>query len=344
MATGSVHSSVGDGDVFAAAKETAADAGTKSATGSGHRAALDGDVFAAAPAAAAADAGTIFATGSGHRAALDGDVFAAAPVAADAGTIFATGGLQAAGFFIIVLQGQRACGVRGVFFKARPVSAAFQLVIAVQLDLHIAVSLNAQGGFSFYSSPWDSGVAHIDLYVFQGELQRRGSVVDHRNDVFAKAICRGRGCRGSISRGCLLGLGLSVCAFLLLSALLPVSVLRLLGALRLVCIFRFLSVLRLVCAFRFLSALRLVGSFRFLSVLRLGRLVVFLYHRAKAGVLCCGAFQVALQRGGGLFIGGDDDLIIVPNLLCLTVALLDGLFAMLIFGDGNIAVVDIVGP
>ena len=43
-------------------------------------------------------------------------------------------------------------------------------------------------------------------------------------------------------------------------------------------------------------------------------------------------------------MGGDDDLIIVPNLLCLTVALFDGLFAMLIFGDGNIAVVDILGP
>ena len=340
MATGSVHSSVGDGDVFAAAKETAADAGTKSATGSGHRAALDGDVFAAAPAAAAAaDAGTIQTTGSVHRAALDGDVFAAAPVAAaDAGTIFATGGLQAAGFFIIVLQGQRACGVRGVFFKARPVSAAFQLVIAVQLDLHIAVSLNAQGGFSFYSSPWDSGVAHIDLYVFQGEVQHLiGTFVDHRNDVFAKAISWGRGCRGgSSSRGCLLGL--------LVCALLPVGVFRFLSALLPVGSFRFLSVLRLVCAFRlvcifrFLSALRLVGVLRLLSVLRQGRLVVVLYHRAKAGILCCGAFQVALLRGDGLLTGGDDDL---TTVILGRSVLLDGL-AMLIFGDGNIAVVDIV--
>ena len=241
--------------------------------------------------------------------------------AADAGTTFATGGLQAAGFFIIVLQGQRACGVRGVFFKARPVNAAFQLVIAVQLDLHIAASLNAQGGLSISRNA--SGVAHIDLYVFQGELQRRGSVVDHRNDVFAKAICRGRGCRGSISRGCLLGLGLLPGAFL------PVGVFRFLSALRLVCIFRFLSVLRLVCAFRLLG------------VLRLGRgsgLVVVLYHRAKAGVLCCRAFQVALLRGDGLLTGGDDDL---TTVILGRSVLLDGL-AMLIFGDGNIAVVDIV--
>ena len=328
MATGSVHSSVGDGDVFAAAKETAADAGTKSATGSVHCAAGDGDVFAVAALTAAADAGTIQTTGSVHRAALDGDVFAAAPVAAaDAGTIFATGGLQAAGFVFIVLQGQRA--FRGVFFKARPVSAAFQLVIAVQLDLHIALSLNAQGGFSFYSSPWDSGVAHIDLYVFQGEVQHLiGTFVDHRNDVFAKAISWGRGCRGgSSSRGCLL-----VCVFL------PVSVLRLLSVLLLVGSFRFLSALLPVGAFR------LVCIFRFFSALWLGRLVVVLYHRAKAGVLCCGAFQVALQRGGGLFMGGDDDLLIVPNLLCRIAALLDSLFAILIFGDGNVAVVDVVGP
>ena len=213
--------------------------------------------------------------------------------------------------------------------------AAFQLVIAVQLDLHIAISLNAQGGFSFVTSPWVSGVlsgvAHIDLYVFQGELQRRGSVVDHRNDVFAKAICRGRGCRGSISRGCLLGLGL------LPGVLLPVSVLRLVSVFLRLVVLRLLSVL-LVVVLRLLSALLLVVVLRLLSILLL---VVFLYHRAKAGVLCCGAFQVALQRGGGLFMGGDDDLLIGPNILCLFVALFDGL-AILIFGDGNVAVVDII--
>ena len=244
-------------------------------------------------------------------------------------------------------------------------SAAFQLVIAVQLDLHIALSLNAQGGFSFVTIPWVSGVlsgvAHIDLHVFQGEVQHLiGKIVDHRNGVAPKAISlsvhRSRGCRGS-SRGCLLGLGLSVCAFLpvsvlrLLSVLLLVgsfrflSVLRLVCAFRLVCSFRFLSALRLVCAFRFLSALRLVGVLRLLSVLRLGRgsrLVVFLYHRAKAGILCCGAFQVALLRGDDLFFGGDDDLTTVLNGFIF--ALFDGLFAMLIFGDGNVAVVDVVGP
>ena len=281
--------------MFAAAAVTAADAGTKFVTDSGHPAALDGDVFAVAVAAAVAAA------------------------AANAGTTASSFGSQAA-VFIIVLQGQLACGGGGVFFKARPVKAAFQLVIAVQLDLHIALSLNAQGSFSVFKIRINvaSGAAHIDLYVFQGELQRLiGKVVDHRNDVATKA--RGRGCSSSC-RGCLLGL--------LVCALLPV------GA------FRFLSVLRLVCAFRFLSALLLVVVLRLLSILLL---VVFLYHRAKAGILCCGAFQVALQRGAGLVKSGDDDLIIVPNLLCLTVALFDGL-AILIFGDGNIAVVDIVGP
>ena len=181
-----------------------------------------------------------------------------------------------------------------------------------------------------------SGVAHIDLHVFQGELQRRGSVVDHRNDVFAKAISWGRGRRGS-SRGCLLGLGLSVCAFLLVGGL------RLLGALLPVCSFRFLSALRLVGVFLLLVVLRLL-SVLLVVVLRLGRgsrLVVVLHHRAKAGVLCCGAFQVALQRGDGLFMGGDDDLTLV---LRARFALLDGLFAIRIFGDGNVAVVDVVGP
>ena len=242
--------------------------------------------------------------------------------AADAGTTAASFGFQAAaGGSFTVLQGQRACGGGGVFFKTRPVIAAFQLVIAVQLDGHIAASLNAQGGLSISRNV--SGVAHIDLHVFQGELQRRGSVVDHRNDVFAKAICRGRGCRGSISRGCLLGLGLSVCAFLLVGVFLLLVVLRL------------LSVLLVV-------VLRLVGVLRLLSVLRLGRgsrLVVVLYHRAKAGILCCGAFQVALLRGDGLLTGGDDDL---TTVILGRSVLLDGL-AMLIFGDGNIAVVDVVG-
>ena len=252
-------------------------------------------------------------------------------------------------------------------------SAAFQLVLAVQLDLHIALSLNAQGGISFVVIiQWVSGAAHIDLYVSQGELQHLiGKVVDHRNGVAKNAISlsvhRSRGCRSS-SRGCLLGLGLLPGAFLLFSALLPVGVLRLLGVLlpvgvlrllsalllvvvlRLVGVLRLLSVLlpvsvlrllgalRLVCIFRFLSVLRLVGVLRLLSVLRLGRLVVVLYHRAKAGVLCCRAFQVALLRGDGLLTGGDDDL---TTVILGRSVLLDGL-AMLIFGDGNIAVVDIV--
>ena len=309
VATGGRHLAAVDGDVFAAAGAAAADAGTILVTGSVHCAAGDGDVVAAA-VAAAADAGTTAAAGSGHCAALDGDVVAVAKVtAADAGTIKPTGGRQAAGFFIIVLQGQRACGV---FFKARTLSAAFQLVIAVQLDLHIALSLNAQGRLSFLIPIiLISGVAHIDLYVFQGEVQHLiGNVVDHRNGVAPKAIIlwvhRSSACRGS-SRGCLL-----VCT------LLPVG------------------------SFRFLSALRLVCIFRFLSVLRLGRLVVVLYHRAKVGILCCGAFQVALQRGDDRIRGGDDGLL--PGLVRPFIsALFDGLAAILIFGDGNIAVVDVVG-
>ena len=306
-----------------------------------HRAAVDGDVFAAA-ILTAADARTIVATGSSHRAAVDGDVFAAAPVtAADARTIGASGGRQAAGFLVIVLQGQRAC--RDDFFKARPEVAAFQLVLPVQLDLHIAISLNAQGSLSCFrvNIVLCSGVAHIDLHVFQGELQRLiGKVVDHRNGVAPKAIFlfvhRGRGCRSS-SRGCLLGLGPGT--FLLLSALLPVGAFRFLGALRLV------GILLLVSALRLVGTLRLVCVLRLLSILRLGRggrLVVVLYHRAKVGILCCGAFQVALQRGDDRIRGGDDGLL--PGLVRpFLSALFDGLAAILIFGDGNISVVDVVG-
>jgi len=155
-----------------------------------------------------------------------------------------------------------------------------------------------------------SGVAHIDLYVFQGEVQHLiGKVVDHRNGVLP-IFHWGRGCRGS-SRGCLLGLGL-------------------------------LRAFMLVGAFRFLGALRLVCTFRFLSALRLSRLVVVLRHRAKAGILCCGAFQVALQRGDDRIRGGDDGLL--PGLVRpFLSALFDGLAAILIFGDGNITVVDVVG-
>ena len=231
-------------------------------------------------------------------------------VAANAGSSAASFGFQAAvADIFIVLQGQHACRVRFVFFKARLVSGAFQHVIAVQLDLHIALSLNAQGCLFGYPR-LTSGVAHIDLYVFQGEVQHLiDTVVDHRNGVAPKAISlvvlRSRGRRGS-SRGCLL-----VCT------LLP------------------------VCIFRFLSALRLVCAFRLLSVLRLGRLVVVFYHRAKVGVLCRGAFQVALQRGDSRTSGGDDDLITV---IVARSVLFDGLASIRIFGDGNIAAVDIVGP
>ena len=139
-----------------------------------------------------------------------------------------------------------------------------------------------------------SGVAHIDLYVFQGEVQHLIGNGLQRNGVAKNAISlsvhRSRGCRGS-RRGCLL-----------------------------------------VCAFRFLSALRL------------GRLVVVLYHRAKAGILCCGAFQVALQRGADLVKSGDDGLIPGRIHTDLRSVLFDFLAAIIHFGDGNVAVVDAVGP
>ena len=289
----------------------AANAGTPGTAGSIHRAAGDRDMVAAViAAAAAANACTVVAALSGHRAAADNNVVRSLTVAAaNAGSPSPAFGRQAAAAsFFIVLQGQRSFG--GVFFKTCLEIAAFQLVIAVQLDGHIAVSLNTQGGFTV-------GVAHIDLHVLQGEVQHRiGKDVDHRNGVVPKVRSRGR--RG---RGCLQGLGLLVGAFLLICVLLLVGI------------------------FLLVSILLPVGAFLLVCILRLGRgsgLVVVLHHRAKVGILCCGAFQVALQRGGGLIRGGDDDLLpLLFSLLLVTV--LDGLGAIRIFDNSNIALVDIVG-
>ena len=300
-------------------------------------------VAAVIAAAAAANACTVVAALSGHRAAADNNVVRSLTVAAaNAGSPSPAFGRQAAAAsFFIVLQGQRSFG--GVFFKTCLEIAAFQLVIAVQLDGHIAVSLNTQGGFTV-------GVAHIDLHVLQGEVQHRiGKDVDHRNGVLP-IFHWGRGYRGG-----LLGLGLLICVLLLVSILLLVGILLLISAFRLVSALRLVGILLLVGAFllvsilRLVSVLLLVGTLRLVSILRLGRgsgLVVVLYHRAKVGILCCGAFQVALLRGGGLVTGGDDDLttIVIGSGTSVLFAILDGLAAIRIFGDGNIAVVDVVGP
>ena len=82
---------------------------------------------------------------------------------------FPAGGRQAAGFFIIVLQGQRACGG---FFQGPPWKRRFSARYRRPARFHIALSLNTQGQPFLFDilklKVVTSGVAHIDLYVFQG--------------------------------------------------------------------------------------------------------------------------------------------------------------------------------
>ena len=119
-----------------------------------HLAAGDFDVVARA-VHTAADTGSTLAAHGLYRAAGDLDVSGTAFVAStDACAAVAALSGQGAVFSVVVLDGQLA-GDGFVLFrpfiillKARIVAAAFQLVVAVQLDGGIVVALHGDGGFA----------------------------------------------------------------------------------------------------------------------------------------------------------------------------------------------------
>ena len=68
--------------------------------------------------------------------------------AADACAAFAALSGEGAVLALVVLDGQRAFRLMAVLLKARIVAAALQLVVAVQLDGGIVVTLHGDGGFA----------------------------------------------------------------------------------------------------------------------------------------------------------------------------------------------------
>ena len=97
----------------------------------------------------AADTGSTLAAHGFYRAAGDLDVSGTAFVAAaDACAVFAALGGEGAFGVVVVLDGQLAGGLIAILLEARIVAAALQLVVAVQLDGGIVVTLHGDGGFA----------------------------------------------------------------------------------------------------------------------------------------------------------------------------------------------------
>ena len=97
----------------------------------------------------AADTGSTLAAHGFYRAAGDLDVSGTAFVAAaDACAVFAAFGGEGAFGVVVVLDGQSAFRLMAILLEARIVAAALQLVVAVQLDGGIVVTLHGDGGFA----------------------------------------------------------------------------------------------------------------------------------------------------------------------------------------------------
>ena len=97
----------------------------------------------------AADTGSTLTAHGFYRAAGDLDVSGTAFVAsADACAVFAALGGEGAFGVVVVLDGQLAGGLIAILLKTRIAAAALQLVVAVQLDGGIVVTLHGDGGFA----------------------------------------------------------------------------------------------------------------------------------------------------------------------------------------------------
>ena len=104
---------------------------------------------AGCPACSVADACRVAPAHNLDGAAPDGDV-AAGTLLSAADACAAVAALSGEGAFgvVVVLDGQLAGGLIAVLFKTRIFAAALQLVVAVQLDGGIVVTLHGDGGFA----------------------------------------------------------------------------------------------------------------------------------------------------------------------------------------------------
>ena len=118
---------------------------------------------AGCPACTVTDACRSCAAHSLDRAAPDDDVAAGTLLSsADACAVVAALSGEGAVPALVVLDGQLAGGLVAVLFEARIAAAALQLVVAVQLDGGIVVTLHGDGGFALLGRAVTAAI-HLDL-------------------------------------------------------------------------------------------------------------------------------------------------------------------------------------
>ena len=137
-----------------------------------------------------ADAGRSCAAHSLDGAAPDGDVAAGSlRSSADACAAFAALSGEGAFGVVVVLDGQLARDGFAIFrhfivlLKTRMIAAAFQLVVAVQLDGGIAAALHGDGGIALPGRAVTAAIplglaADVDLQVVEGDVHFAAGGVD----------------------------------------------------------------------------------------------------------------------------------------------------------------------
>ena len=166
----------GDGDAAAAAADAVAAVAVFAVAASGvDRTAGDGDAAVAVDAAAAADAAAVTAIGSDRTTAGDGDAAAAVDTAA---AVVAVGSDRTAGdgeaaAAVDAVCAAAALGRQAVIFAAgdgeaaaavdaAAVGVALQRVVAIQLDIGVALAGHAYGGFV--------PAAGVDVHILECDL------------------------------------------------------------------------------------------------------------------------------------------------------------------------------
>ena len=127
-------------------------------------------------ACAVADACRVAPAHSLDGAAPDGDAAAGTLLSsADACAAVAALSGERAVLALVVLDGQRSFRLVFVLLKTRIIAAALQLVVAVQLDGHIAAALHGDGGIALPDRVVIAAIplllaADVDLQVVEGDV------------------------------------------------------------------------------------------------------------------------------------------------------------------------------
>ena len=127
-------------------------------------------------------------TGNGHLTVLG-------ITAADTCTVTTTGSVQTASGAVAVLNGQFAAGVGLVVLQSGMVSAALQLVVAIQLDIGIALAGHAHSGFA-PAAGVDVQAVESDVHVALGGVDGDGVLIRRAGDDGAGVVRRWSHCSG----------------------------------------------------------------------------------------------------------------------------------------------------